>query len=156
MELKQLKMSTIEVADYTPNGKTINNGRKAEIVFKYELTNEIDYTLDNVSYVNGGDVVNNSEVYQIKSNNSEINLLKGIKSDNLTKEEVIEQYLYYNKATKFAYIVTFKNKSYAIIMDKSEFKQFVIEFYKYNENRQSWKIKREDKSIYSWASLKLA
>lgn len=154
MEMITLKKSTEEIADYTPSGKIINNGRKAEIVFKYEFTNEIDYNLDNVSYVNGGDFEYNSEIYQVKSNNSEINLLKSIKDYNFSSDEIIEQYLYYNKATKYAYVLTFKNKSYAIIMDREEFKEFVKEFYKYNENRKSWKIKREDKSIYVWYMLR--
>lgn len=154
MEMITLKKSTTEIEDYTPNGKVINNGRKAEIAFKYEFTNTIDYSLDNVSYVNGGDFEYNSEIYQVKSNNSEINLLKTIKDYNFSSDEIIEQYLYYNKATKYAYVLTFKNKSYAIIMDKEEFKEFVKEFYKYKENRKSWKIKREDKSIYVWYTLR--
>ena len=60
MEMITLKKCTTEVEDYTPNGKVINNGRKAEIAFKYEFTNTIDYSdinylvIDNKYYIMNG------------------------------------------------------------------------------------------------------
>ena len=88
---------------------------------------------------------------------SNINLIKRIiKQYNIiinNKEQLIDLYIKYNKANRYSYIITYNNKTYAIIMNKKQFKQFAMQFGRYSKNRNNIRFDITDNTIYKWLGI---
>ena len=144
------------------NNIKYNNGVKLENIFCYNMENiQMDITTeikkDNLNCVDFGDYRKGNLIYQIKAYKSEIKLIKRIiKQYNIiinNKEQLIDLYIKYNKANRYSYIITYNNKTYAIIMNKKQFKQFTMQFGRYSKNRNNIRFDIADNTIYKWLGI---
>ena len=139
-----------------------NNGVKLENIFCYNMDNitmDINTTIqkDNKDYFNFGDYKKGNLIYQVKSMNSELHLLKIlIQKYNINinnKEQLIDLYIKYNKANRYSYIITYNDKTYAIIMNKKQFKNFAMQFGRYSESKHNIRFFVADSTIYKWLGI---
>ena len=139
-----------------------NNGVKYENIFCYNMDNII-ITLntiikkDNLNCMDFGDYRKGNIITQIKSLNSELHLLKKIiikyNIEINNKMQLIDLYIKYNKANRYSYIITYNNKTYAIIMNKKQFKNFTMQFGRYSESRHNIRFFIADSTIYKWLGI---
>ena len=154
-------VNTIEEGTLS-DGKYLTNGTYYENIFVYNVQNIfIDTTTkvirDNKDYNNFGDYRKYNLIYQIKSFNGEIAMLKRLeKQYNIqitNKMQLIDLYIKYNKANRFVYMFTYNNKTYGIEMNKKQFKEFVVLFGRYSNTRKTIRINKVDNTIAKWAGL---
>ena len=157
MKVERLSVGINEINSINPiTNKTINRGYKAEIAYKATKNGYIDYQLDNKINTKFGDNQKGNYIYQVKAYRCEIKLVKSIEEQVNGFEQVLKTYVKYNKANRYVYIVEDNNISYAITMTKTEFIEFVLLFGRYSSKRNNIRIGKSDKTILSWASVKLA
>lgn len=153
MKIEQLKIGRNEIATINPlTNKKVSNGYRCEIADKADKFGFIDYKLDNKINTKFGDYRVGNFIRQTKSKNCEISLVKSIKEQVTGFENVLNTYLKYSKANRYNYIVTINNISYRIVMNKQEFKDFVLTFGRYSQSRNNIRITRSDKTIFNWAN----
>lgn len=153
MKVEKMTTQIAEIAKINPITKRqINRGYQAEIAYKATKNGFIDYKLDNTKNTIAGDNNKGNYFYQVKAKNCEIKLIKEIKEIATGLENVLNAYIKNNKANRYVYIVENDNTSYAITMNKQEFKQFVLKFGRYSNTRNNIRITRSDKTIFNWAT----
>lgn len=152
MKIEKMTTQITEIAKINPITKRqINRGYQAEIAYKATKNGFIDYKLDNTKNTIAGDNNKGNYFYQVKAKNCEIKLIKEIETAT-GKENVLDKYIENNKANRYVYIVENENTTYAITMNKQEFKQFVLTFGRYSNTRNNIRITRSDKTIFNWAN----
>lgn len=153
MKVEKMTIAIQEIKSINPiTQKKINRGYKAEIAYKATKNGIIDYKLDNTKNTISGDNNKGNYFYQVKAKNCEIKLIKEIKEIAIGLENVLNTYIKNNKANRYVYIVENDNISYAITMNKTEFKEFVLKFGRYSNTRNNIRITKSDKTIFNWAT----
>jgi hypothetical protein len=149
MNIKKLKINICNIAYINPiTNKKINRGYRAEIAYKASQTDYIDYVLDNKINLAFGDYRQHNYIYQVKSCKCEIKLVKSLHIICNTLEDILYNYVKYNKANRYVYIIEYNGSTYAITMNNSEFIEFVKKFGTYSNKRQNIRISKSDKIIY--------
>ena len=133
-------------------GKNYNNGTLKEIAFNTTKNGIIEIKSDNKINTKFGDNRQGNYIYQVKSKNCELKLVKEIKEIATNFIELLNIYLKYEKANRYVYVIEKDNETYAITMNTKEFKEFVERFGRYSETRNNIRIKRSDNVIYNWAT----
>lgn len=133
-------------------GKNYNNGTLKEIAFNTTKNGIIEIKSDNKINTKFGDNRQGNYIYQVKSKNCELKLVKEIKEIATNFIELLNIYLKYEKANRYVYVIEKDNETYAITMNTKEFKSFVEKFGRYSETRNNIRIKRSDNVIYNWAT----
>ena len=133
-------------------GKNYNNGTLKEIAFNTTKNGIIEIKTDNKINTKFGDNRQGNYIYQVKSKNCELKLVKEIKEIATNFIELLNIYLKYEKANRYVYVIEKDNETYAITMNTKEFKGFVEKFGRYSETRNNIRIKRSDNVIYNWAT----
>jgi len=133
-------------------GKNYNNGTLKEIAFNTTKNGIIEIKSDNKINTKFGDNRQGNYIYQVKSKNCELKLVKEIKEIATNLIELLNIYLKYEKANRYVYVIEKDNETYAITMNTKEFKDFVEKFGRYSETRNNIRIKRSDNVIYNWAT----
>jgi hypothetical protein len=151
MKIEELTVGIKDIPTTNPlTNKTIRRGYKAEIAFKASKNGYIDYHLDNIAYNKQGDHNKGNYFYQVKANRSELHLLNGMKKAT-DFEGILSEYIANSRANRYVYIIEVNNKTYAIIMNTSEFVSFVNKFWKYEEYHNRITINISDNTIFKWA-----
>lgn len=133
-------------------GKNYNNGTLKEIAFNTTKNGIIEIKSDNKINTKFGDNRQGNYIYQVKSRNCELKLVKEIKEIATNFIELLNIYLKYEKANRYVYVIEKDNETYAITMNTKEFKSFVEKFGRYSETRNNIRIKRSDNVIYNWVT----
>ena len=153
MKIEKLKIGITEIKSVNPITKRqINRGYKAEIAYKATKNGFVDYKLNNTKNTISGDNSKGNYCYQVKAKNCEIKLIKEIKEVATGFENVLNAYIKNNKANRYVYVVENENTTYAITMNKEEFKNFILKFGRYSQSRNNIRIRRSDKTIFNWAN----
>ena len=144
------------------DGKKLNNGTYYENIFIYNMDNilitiETQVIRDNKNFYKFGDYRKGNLIYQVKSINSELHIIKmliekyNIKIEN--KEQLIDLYIKYNKANRYVYTITYNNSTYAIVMNAKQFKQFAMQFGRYSNSRKNIRFFVAESTIIKWLNI---
>ena len=114
--------------------------------------NKYEHKPDNIVNIKAGDCRKHNYIYQVKAKNCEVKLVKALNMQTNSKQEIIDNYVKYNKANRYAYIVEVDTILYAIVMTKELFKEFLQTFGRYSEKRNNIRIFRADSTIWKWAN----
>lgn len=148
---KLQKFNEKNVLKYNPvTLQGFNDGRYKEIIYKANVNNYVDYTLDNKINTKFGDQQNGNYIYQVKSRHCEIKLVKSLNLNCNTFKTILNNYLKYEKANRYVYVIRYDNEMYAITMNTREFKDFVEKFGRYSKHSNSIRIHRADSTIWKW------
>jgi hypothetical protein len=151
MKVEKMTVSKNDILKINPlNNKKISDGYRGEIADKADALGFIDYKLDTKINTKFGDYRQGNYIKQTKTRRCQISLVKNI-PQVVGFIEVLDMYIKYSKANRYNYIVTIDDISYRIVMNKKEFKEFVIKFGTYSKSRNHIRIWTSDNVIYKWA-----
>lgn len=151
METKKLQFKRSEIASQHPiTNVKINNGVKSEIVAIADFTGYIDYRIDNKICTKFGDYRKGNLIYQIKSSKCEIKLPKQLNIQCNSFEDILNNYIKYEKANRYIYVIEHNNETYSIIMNKQEFKEFIEKFGTYEHSHNNIRVYKSDNTIWKW------
>ena len=151
MNTKKLKTTLQDILTINPiTKKIINRGYKCELAYKADQEGYVNYALDNKINTEYGDFRKNNLIYQVKSNKCELKLAKRLNIIANTFEDILANYVKFEKANRYVYIIRYNNEMYAITMNTNEFKSFVEKFGRYSKHSNSIRIHRADSTIWKW------
>ena len=152
MNVKKLQTNLQDILTINPiTKKIINRGYRCELAYKADQEGYVNYALDNKINTEYGDFRKNNLIYQIKSNKCELKLAKRLNIIANTFEDILINYIKFEKANRYVYIIEHEDNLYAITMNEIEFMDFVYKFGTYSHSGNSIRIYKSDSLI--WRAL---